>query len=84
MKYKSTVMTNDIMSEENKTLLEVRENEARLYRTYAKCEDSLKNKITSHGGELINMKKSLKTSKTKEKTHLFGGTRDKVYSVRWN
>ena len=84
MKFVSSVMTNELLLEENRATIEVRENEARTFRTFAKKEEHLRHKIYSDEGEIYNMKKNLHFSKKKARSHLFGGSRDKVYSLRWN
>lgn len=42
LKYKGVKLTNDILKAENRAIMEVRENEARLFRIYAKKEDRLR------------------------------------------
>lgn len=84
MKYKSSIMTNEILLEENRALIEVRENEARTFRYFANREEHLKTKILKDEGDIFNMKKTIHFSKSKAKSHLFGGSRDRVYSLRWN
>jgi len=42
---------------ENRAIMEVRENEAWLFRLYAKWEDWLRKKISKDQGEVINLKK---------------------------
>ena len=84
MKYASSVMVNEILLEENRATIEVRENEARTFRQFAKKEEHLKVRIMKDEGELLNMKKYLRFSKNKARSHLFGGSRDKVYSLRWD
>jgi hypothetical protein len=41
LKYEGIKYTNKILKEENRAVMEVRENEARLFRSYAKKEDNL-------------------------------------------
>lgn len=84
MKYASSVMANELLLEENRATIEVRENEARTFRQFAKKEEHLKVRIYKDEGELLNMKKHLRFRKKKARSHLFGGSRDKVYSMRWN
>jgi hypothetical protein len=84
MRYASTVMTNEVLLEENRATIEVRENEARTFRLFAKSEEHLKDKIIKDEGEIIDMRKKLHFSKTKARSHLFGGSRDRMYSLRWN
>lgn len=84
MKYASSIMTNELLLEENRATIEVRENEARTFRSFAKKEERLKNGIIRDEGEIINLKKTLHFSKSKARSHLFGGSRDRVYSLRWN
>lgn len=84
MKYASAIMANELLLEENRATIEVRENEARTFRSFAKKDEHLKERIIRDEGELINTKKFLHFSKNKARSHLFGGSRDKVYSLRWN
>ena len=84
MRYASSVMTNEILLEENRATIEVRENEARTFRSFAKKEEHLKHRIFKDEGEIIDMRKRLHFSKSKDRSHLFGGSRDKMYSLRWN
>lgn len=84
MKFASSVMTNELLLEENRATLEVRENEARTFRSFAKKEEHLRDRIYKDEGEIINMKKTLRFKKSKARSHLFGGSRDRVYSLRWN
>ena len=83
LKYKGIGLTNKVLLEENRALLEVRENEARLFRLYAKKEDGLKKKIERDQGEITNLRKELVFKKSKEHSHLFGGTRDKILGFKW-
>jgi hypothetical protein len=84
MKYASSIMANELLLEENRATIEVRENEARTFRSFAKKDEHLKERIIRDEGELVNAKKSLHFSKNKARSHLFGGSRDKVYNLRWN
>ena len=84
MKYASSVMTNELLLEENRATIEVRENEARTFRSFAKKEEHLKVRILNDEGELVNMKKELRFKPNKARSHLFGGSRDKVIGLRWN
>ena len=84
MKYHSSIMTNEILQEENRAMIEVRENEARTFRHFAKREEKLKNRIYKDEGEIMNLKKNLHFSKSKARSHLFGGSRDRVYGLKWN
>ena len=69
---------------EDRAIWEVRENEARLFRKFAKREDQLLRQVTKKEGLIVNLKNQLMFHKQKEHSHLFGGTRDKVLSFRWN
>jgi len=59
LKYKSIDLTNTILKHEDRAIQEVRENEARLFRLYAKWEDGLKKRVAREQGEIINLKKQL-------------------------
>ncbi len=74
LKYDGINLTNKVLLEENRAVMEVRENEARLFRLYAKKEDKLRKKIQKDQGEITNLRKTLIFKKHKEHSHLFGGT----------
>jgi len=46
LKYKGVRLTNQILKAENRAIIEVRENESRLFRLYAKREDALRKTIS--------------------------------------